>query len=151
MDEWTDDPKVIWEYIVMEARYPETVELWKVVEPVTDKITDIVLIASSMALRIEWYRVRLFVLCDEELDVDEFKWELYSRLDQYFGESSSKRIRFCEVVKISKFPWEGRLISKTDIPLTMKMITYAGDRLERKKAATEKPPQDAEDVMADGY
>lgn len=132
IEDWTDDPKVIWEYILLEARYPELVDLWSVIEPVTDEITDIVLIASSRALGIEWYRVKLFVLSDEPLDIDEFKHELDSKLDTYFRESNSKRVRFCEVMKISKFPREGRLISKTDIPITMKMITDAGDRLEKR-------------------
>lgn len=151
IDDWTDDPKIIWEYILLEALYPELAELYKAIEPVTDKITDIVLVASSRVLGIEWYRVKLFVLSDDALDVDEFKFELDSSLDKYFRPSSSKRVRFLEVTKIPKFPKEGRLISKTDIPITMKMITDAGDHIERKREAAKKPSYDAEDVMAEGY
>ena len=67
------DAQMIWEHVLIQARHPEQVDLWKLVEPVTDKITDILLIASATVGGYKWYRVRLFVLTDEPLDLDELK------------------------------------------------------------------------------
>lgn len=117
------DSSSIWDQIILEARRNKDYDLFKVVEPVKSKITNVVLLAVSAMEKVEWYRVKLFIINEEPLDTEEVLRDIEKVLEKYFGDGTIKgHLRFVDMIKLVKFPGEGRVISKKTVSLTRSMF-----------------------------
>ena len=111
-----------WEYIVHQVSYKNdytSVDLHHFTEPCKTHPDDLILMAFNGVCEqkgeplTEWYRVKLYIVCDEEdLDPREVQEDFDEVLTQFLGSGRYKegKMRFISVRKINKFPSEGRLI-----------------------------------------
>lgn len=115
------DSQVIWDQIALTAkRYSDRYDLFRVVEPAKDEVSDVVLLAIAKVEGITWYRVKLFLISEDPLVPEDLKRQFESALEEYLGDGTSRgHLRFVEARKLSRFPGEGRLISKKTIRLPM--------------------------------
>jgi hypothetical protein len=122
------DSQVIWDQITEAARrYRDGPDLFRVVEPAKDKVSDAMLLAIAKVEGITWYRVKLFLISEDPLDPEDLGRRFESALKEYLGDGTSRgHLRFVEARKLSKFPGEGRLISKKTIRLPMAAVVPQG-------------------------
>ena len=122
------DSQVIWDQIALTAkRYSDRYDLFRVVEPAKDQVSDVMLLAIAKVEGITWYRVKLFLISEDQLDTEDLGRRFESALKEYLGDGTSRgHLRFVEARKLSRFPGEGRLISKKTIRLPMGAVVPQG-------------------------